>query len=872
MGLENVSAVRFLRNIHQTQSTHEHLTTTPLIAHHATQYPRSLYIAANWRSRSLHFFFSPSAAASSLLESPFDKSHQPPYYSITSLKPSSTPTAKVTKMPPQPSANAPTSQSHNRKSAHAAPSRVAIPLTLSKPRLSKQKPQPTLDPAVQAPAKREVAAQFDDKEVPATTGAQHEDKATPTATNGTRDASVHDAGEHVTTPMAGKHLASEETATGRSTGVTPEDVQGGPVRIIPSEVASTEKPIDAQSSRKPSQIRTELPPAFVPSATQHTPQSSFSSRQTNRNTQSFQPQAHLSRPSTNSIVFGEVDSSESSPAPPQSAGSTFVPPPPMQPMQRPYPPPPFPPVNQAQHYPDPQAYPLYPSGFAAQQPWNPQRTFHLTPQNPPFPPQFQPQYRYAPQEPFVADAPTSLSRSASPGSAYAEASRIGQDLRSPTTADTVGGAKGFVEPKPMYSNQLPFRQAPFHRQAPQQQQSMPPPDFRPDMENAQFLRDHVRSRFAKPAFADCHLQISHDLDASTQRIDGHRIILARSPTLLRQIQEVAGAATTELKIHLPGKYLSLHTFNECLKYIYGGHLPPLDPPHRQSNSFVEPVPAQMERMELALQRIATGAWLDMPAIAWRGMNVATNALTWNTLPLALEFGLTGGISPMWTLDDGSEERSSTASSDDSHGRTDNASSAPTYDPFATPLLQSILQFVTNNFPPDFYPDINASQLEVYPRLPPVPPREQQHEKNKSSRSADPRLSQLRFGELPPARAESPKASPITTTISTLLFSLPFQLLKFLLEHPVMTERIGAETVGSIMRQTTTERESRRLRCLKAKQRAAAKQDDGQDDSANLYWEEHVEVTGQGRLGLRLCRRRRDEHTPPSSSEGKADTA
>ncbi len=44
-------------------------------------------------------------------------------------------------------------------------------------------------------------------------------------------------------------------------------------------------------------------------------------------------------------------------------------------------------------------------------------------------------------------------------------------------------------------------------------------------------------------------------------------------------------------------------------------------------------------MEQALQRVATGAWLEMPAIAWQGLNVATNTMTWDTLPTALEFGL-----------------------------------------------------------------------------------------------------------------------------------------------------------------------------------------------------------------------------------------
>jgi hypothetical protein len=94
--------------------------------------------------------------------------------------------------------------------------------------------------------------------------------------------------------------------------------------------------------------------------------------------------------------------------------------------------------------------------------------------------------------------------------------------------------------------------------------------------------------------------------------------------------------------------------------------------------------------------------------------------------------------------------------------------------------------------------------------------------------------------------------------------LPFALLKFLLEHPVLAERVGLETVGSIMRQTILERESRRQRCLNARSTATGAGQGEPDEVSNLYWEESVEATAQGRLGLRLCRRRKGVETPTSS--------
>ena len=143
-------------------------------------------------------------------------------------------------------------------------------------------------------------------------------------------------------------------------------------------------------------------------------------------------------------------------------------------------------------------------------------------------------------------------------------------MRSPVSAGKEGGAKAFPDPKPNFSNHPSFRQPAFARQMPQQQQQpIPPQDFKLDMDNAQMLRDHVRSQFSKPALTDCHLQLSHDSDASTQKIDAHKIILARSPTLLRLIQNASETQRPQLDVHLPGRHLSLHTFNECLKYIYG---------------------------------------------------------------------------------------------------------------------------------------------------------------------------------------------------------------------------------------------------------------------------------------------------------------
>jgi len=749
--------------------------------------------------------------------------------------------------------------------------RVAIPLPLSRPRPAKAQPKPEVDAAVEAPAKREVSEQeqnghIEDGPVVVDTDAEDGEDA-PVIT------SEEMSNAKKSSPVVEAPGSRGSAAMSLSNGATPEQAQqSARPDSPPPDSAEPAKPVSPAatptSSRKPAQIRTELPPAFVPSGGQRTPHSAASSLHINRNSQVFQPQAHHSRPSTSSIVFGGEDSIASSPVPPQSAGSAYMPPP-AQPVQRQMQPPPFVPANHAHHFSEPQAYPMYPPGYPTHQPqWSNQRQFYPSQHQPPFPPHHaHPNFRYPPREPFVpAETPQSnghanASRSASPGSSTtAEAHKSALELRSPAAAGPPNNAS-FQGVFPGHHGARPQL---FSRNIPPQQAGNA--DFRSELDNAHVLRDHVRSSFGDPTLADCHLQITLEADTSRQYLDAHKLILARSPTLLDLIRSSPDPASASLKtqvhIHLKGRYVGLKSFSECLRYIYGGPLLPLGANMRQGPPSVDPNLSNDERMEHALQHIAIGSWLKMPVLAVRGAEVAVSLLHWDTLPAALAFGLEGGLSPTWTVDDGSEDRNSTASSDDSLLRNE-VSSGPLYEPHSTGLLHHVFNFTLTMFPSNFYPDTSAPQLAGSPRLPHIPPT---HEKSKASQS-DPRLSQIRFGELPPA--EAPRPSPVTTTISSLLFSLPFHLLKFLLEYPMLTDRLGPETVGSIIRQVVMERENRRLRALKARSAApiAIVETAESQVLANLFWEESVEPFGHGRLGLRLARRRKGVDTPPSSAGG-----
>lgn len=448
----------------------------------------------------------------------------------------------------------------------------------------------------------------------------------------------------------------------------------------------------------------------------------------------------------------------------------------------------------------------------------------------------------------------SASRSGSQASSGAQdGNHVGQILQSPTHMN------GSREPQAIKSRNAHSRPSSYHQSMHPQP---PPPPFtapglNPDFENSDALRSHIVSESSNPEFADCRLEITDSIGGATQRFDGHKIILSRSPTLLDLIRKAKASSSDAetVEVTLQGRYNHADTLVDALKYLYGGPLLQLSY-QRPGSSAGEQLPSNTDRMESALRHISIGSWLKVPALAARGVEVATSLLHWDTILPALAFALEGGLSHVWAVDDGSEDRASTSSSEDSLSRSEPTGS-PTYDPHATHLLQRILDFTVHMFPPNFYLDASAPHLTFCPRLPSIP----QGHASRASKS-DPRLTQIRFGEVPVEELQRP--SLLTSSISSILLSLPFVLLKWVLEHFDLVARLGPETVGSIMRQVVAEREVRRVKAEKAR---TAGHLAGETDNAllqSLLWEESVEPSTQHRAGFRLFRRKKDIDTPPSS--------
>ncbi|KAK4620191.1 hypothetical protein CLAFUW4_10960 [Fulvia fulva] len=662
------------------------------------------------------------------------------------------------------------------------------------------------------------------------------------------------------TPVS-RGSAAMETSNGATPQSTPGEAAAQEPDLVNGQTEASSPTIIASpvSRRKTSdrfdmrQIMTGLPPVFVPSAGQHTPHSASSSF-----TRPYPPpglaHGHPTHPSASSIVFGGgQDSASSSPAPPLSAGSAYAPPP--QAAQPPF-------FAHAHHPSDPPRMGP-PNGFMHHQSPMQRGTrqgFVPGPAQPYHPHAHMPR-PHTPRDPGRQAGPPFTnghgyplqSRSASQASSIAyDVQRSGGDLQSPIAIEQQTDGRG------MHPDQKAAFSGPGHLPAPRQHMGPPPPPtlthpaFAND-HNALAMRDHLYSHFESPELADCHLQIS-DETSGRRYFDGHKIILARSPTLLSLIRGSAaptsGALKTQVTVPLQGQHVAVGPFFEALRFLYGGPLPDFDP---FRNTGVD-IPVD-KRLDLAFKYIATGAWLDLTAFAHRGVEICSSLLHWETIPSTLAFTLDGGLGQMWPTkdgpEDGNEEKNSTCSSDDSF-RQPEAGGAPRHDPYSSALLHRALDYMVHQFPPNFYLDQSAPQLASTPRLPTQPPT---HE-SKPSRS-DPRLSSIRFGDISAAEDHHQRPSHGTTNISSILLSLPFPLLKFLLEHPILTDRLGPDTVSSIMRQVVGEREARRQKALLQTRTAVID---------ILYWEELVEPYRQNKAGFRLTRRRRGINTPPSSNE------
>ncbi|KAF2234351.1 hypothetical protein EV356DRAFT_532919 [Viridothelium virens] len=641
-----------------------------------------------------------------------------------------------------------------------------------------------------------------------------------------------------------------------------------------------EPPQSARLSQIPTQ---DLPPPFYPSGDHSTPVSAVSSnfsRALHGSNASFNGSSYQTQSSANGIVFGGyADSSSSSPAPPVPSGHIPYPPPPLPNLaQGDLLPPLFAPPNHSHHLSEPHPYAAYPHP-ANMNPYGPPNIFgrSMFPPPPPLYPATSLQWvQHGKQGPYpMASRDGRLVDGRTP---FPDVTRSISRTGSAISSRTQEREQPRISPEPTLGVENPFngtgevetnnsrpdiRHDPFR--LPTQGQQVVPTNVEEHASIA--LRDYLFAQFGNGDFADYVLNLVQIHDRFPPLIlPVHGVVISRSPTMAHVIRSSGNFAHSEdgeskvLPVSISDRFIDGFGFSDALRYLYGAPL--VDPNRFPSGPTPNPAGAEIERSDIleqhldyALAYAASGHFLQVDSVTARGIDIAIRILHWETVEKALSFSLDGGLGANWKTDDSPEDRDSVSSSEDSSSRLEPSQAPPTFGIYATRLLQSIVEFLVSHFPQDFIFDATAAQLKETPRLPAVV------ESRPSTSNA--RLSKIQFGEVPveDVALQSVRAA---ATLSSILISLPFPVLKVFLEHYVLGGRLGWPKVVDIMRAVIDERESRRSRVLRSRVMVA-------DDALarNARWEESVEPSKQHQSGFRIARHRKGMDTPVSGTSSKS---
>lgn len=379
-------------------------------------------------------------------------------------------------------------------------------------------------------------------------------------------------------------------------------------------------------------------------------------------------------------------------------------------------------------------------------------------------------------------------------------------------------------------------------------------DMQHDPQAAAALSCYLHRQFGNLKFADSLLRFQHSMNIfPTDAIPAHGLVLARSPkldSLMAMPDQSFENSMKVLHVMIPDRFLSNSAaFLKAIHRLYAEPLPEVN----------ELPPGEMY---FALSFAAAGHFLQVDEIVSRGLDLATSQLRWDTVNKALAFALDGGLSASWVQrDSSSEDLDSSSSLEDTPPKLGSPTSAPTYGSYSDRLLNAVLEFLVLNCPKDFKFLSDAPQLADSPRLP-------QEAEYRHIRSGS-RLSRIRFGEMT-LDSDAPPQNPVITTWSSVLVSLPFPMLKHVLEHPDMVDKLGQGPAAELMQSVVDEREKRRRRVFITTN--PARLESALEERLwwqNVQWAEATESSQLHPAGLKVVRRRLGEETPSSSQSAES---
>lgn len=642
----------------------------------------------------------------------------------------------------------------------------------------------------------------------------------------------------------------DETPDNSSVGIPsaeveePQDIREANERVmedfLPPEdhTVPTQEAIQQSPQEPITEPMKELPPPFYPSETASTPTSATSSSIPSFQAPQNQATMHYPRPSANSIVFGGfTDSSNSSPAPPAGMMG-FPPPPPPGFIPGNFGPPPFFTPGHSHHPSDPTGQVPYPPMVVPPPGAFAFRRDHPHPGIMGQSPSWHPSGAHAPYQMAHQDGisprhgPANMNGAAHPSRSPSQASVKTQD----------GDFKQRVDRSA--ERRISELQNGVQGSLAKPKTDDPTNDF----------VSYLLSQFGNHDFADHILQITHADAEILFSMPVHGVIVARSPTLASAFaasKAIPSKGPLKLvQISSRDKFINGLSFKEALKYLYGGPLPSIVDlsegiyPFDNNLEVAEAFSVARQRMDQTLSYAAAGYLLQLPSVTTRGIQNAKRLLRWDTVEHALAFALDGGLGSSWGDSPSHRRNISNMEASSQSGNVED--SFPTYEPYSTTLLRDVVEFFAYNFPVTFRLNTTAPQLSENPLLPNFaesrPP------------THNPRLSMIRFGEVPLEGAAQPNF--VTNVLSSILLSLPFPVLQVLFASYALGGRLGWSAVVEIMRAVVGEREDRRRIALTNLTRTATHSCSDEQLLDNLHWEERVEPSSQHGSGFCLARSRK----------------
>ncbi|THY11900.1 hypothetical protein D6D01_08769 [Aureobasidium pullulans] len=457
------------------------------------------------------------------------------------------------------------------------------------------------------------------------------------------------------------------------------------------------------------------------------------------------------------------------------------------------------PPRRQQHHQDAQARPFVPrhqprqsetlvfGGYqdsSSASPANPTTAFMPPPPVPVMPPSMAPYDGYPSAQQYSSTVPPAPMAVMGPppqvnGHSFAHTNGTGVQLgsisSSPSHTPSIPlGDSAVATPDALTAHKL---HAPLHSTF-----TMPPFDA-----NLQHLVEFVSSYFGQQDFADYVLEIySGNQSSNPVMLPVHGIVIARFPGLLKLVNTLPQSRTPHSRapiVHVPRSYTfqDASAFADAMRYVYGGSV--IEPMH----VFNTPGSTPSSRMRYILSYLAAGHCFSAETIVVHAYNIASRILSFNELEVVLFFAICGYCLSERCL----------------------------YGPYADQIVWQALCLIVSNIFPDFVLDTSAPEFVSLPRLPATPNSTSTSQSRPDSRSssafatsdAQRPMSSIRFGSATPSNSDTSSPNYI---LSSALLSLPFELLKMVLEHDMLVANLGIETLLSIASEIVRERERRRV--------------------------------------------------------------